>query len=314
MTPKLIVVALGGNALARRGEPMTAETQRANVRRAVTALAPLLATGHRLVITHGNGPQVGLLALQAAAGPKDGLYPLDILDAESEGMIGYVIELELRNAAPPGYEFATLLTQVLVEPGDPAFLKPTKPIGPMYDEAQSRELSALHGYVFARDGNGWRRVVASPRPCRILEASVIASLAEAGVTVICTGGGGIPVARDVDGRLAGVEAVVDKDLASSLLARGLKADHLLLLTDVPGVFIDWGTLPGRLVARAGPGMLDPARFPPGSMGPKLEAANEFVAATTKPASIGRLEDAELIFRGLAGTAIEASVTQMSLRT
>lgn len=308
-----IVVALGGNALARRGEPMTAETQRANVRRAVAALAPLIEAGHLLVITHGNGPQVGLLALQAAAGPKDGLYPLDILDAESEGMIGYLIELELRNAAP-GHEIATVLTQVLVDLSDPAFSNPTKPIEPMYDEAPARKLATERGWILARDGHGWRRVVPSPRPLRILEAAVVSSLAEAGVTVICAGGGGIPVARTAEGLLAGMEAVVDKDLASSLLARELKADHLLLLTDVPGVYLDWGKAPGRLVASAGHDMLDPVQFPPGSMGPKLEAANAFAAATGKPASIGRLDDAALIAQRLAGTTIETSIAELSLRT
>ena len=314
MTRKLIVVALGGNALARRGEPMTTETQRANVRRAVAALAPLIEAGHRLIITHGNGPQVGLLALQAAAGPTDGLYPLDILDAESEGMIGYLIELELRNVAPPGHEIVTVLTQVLVDPRDPAFGRPTKPIGQIYDEVQSRDFSAKRGWTMARDGEGWRRVVPSPRPRAILGISVIARLAVAGITVICAGGGGIPVARSGDGTLAGMEAVVDKDLASSLLARELKADHLLLLTDVAGVYLDWGQTPARLVSSASPDMLDPAQFPPGSMAPKLEAANAFAAATGKPASIGCLEDAASMVRGISGSTIDMSVVELSLRT
>lgn len=314
MTINLIVVALGGNALLRRGEPMSAEAQRTNVRRASTALAPLLSLGHRLVITHGNGPQVGLLALQAAAGPKDGVYPLDILGAESEGMIGYLIEQELRNVAPVDHQLATLLTQVLVDPHDPGFQKPTKPIGPVYDEATSRMLSANRGWSMGRDGNGWRRLVASPRPIRILEVPVIEMLVAQGVTVICAGGGGIPVVTRSDGGLAGVEAVIDKDLASALLARELDADHLLLLTDVGGVYVDWGETPARLVARASPGMLDPARFPPGSMGPKLQAANEFTAATGKPASIGRLEDAVLIVDGTAGTTIEPGGAPLVLRT
>lgn len=314
MTDKRIVVALGGNALARRGEPMTAETQRTNVRRAVAALMPLLIAGHRLIITHGNGPQVGLLALQAAAGPEEGRFPLDLLDAESEGLIGYLIELELRNAAPTGHEFATLLTQVLVDTDDPAFGAPTKPIGPMYDEARSKELPADRGWSIARDGGGWRRVVASPRPVRILQASVIKRLVNSGVTVICAGGGGIPVVRTADGSFAGVEAVVDKDLASALIAGESAADHLLLLTDVVGVYLDWGSERERLVARAGPGMLDHRLFAPGSMGPKLQAANEFVSATGKPASIGRLEDAALIVQGEAGTTIEVSAAELSLRS
>ena len=314
MNRKRIVVALGGNALARRGEPMTAETQRLNVRRAVAALTPLMSAGHRLIITHGNGPQVGMLALQAAAGPKDGHYPLDILDAESEGLIGYLIEVELRNAVPVGQEIATLLTQVLVDADDPAFRSPTKPIGPMYDAARSRELSAERGWTMAGDGDGWRRVVASPRPLRILQASVILRLVDAGVTVICAGGGGIPVVHAADGMFAGVEAVVDKDLASALLARELDADHLLLLTDVAGVYLDWGSKGQRLIARARPGMLDHRQFPPGSMGPKLQAANEFAVATGKPASIGSLEDAALIVEGKAGTMIEVSAAELILRS
>lgn len=313
MTPMRIVAALGGNALLRRGEPMTAETQRGNVRRAVAALAPMLSAGHQLVITHGNGPQIGLIALQAEVGPKDGRYPLDVLGAESEGMIGYMIELELRNSAPSGHQFATLLTQVLVDPSDPAFRRPTKPIGPIYDEARSRILSLERGWDMARDGNGWRRVVASPKPMGVLQGPVIEMLVASGVTVICAGGGGIPVIQRAAGTLAGVEAVIDKDLASALLAKELHADHLLLLTDVAGVYLDWGDVPTRLVLKAGPDMLDPGRFPPGSMGPKLQAASEFVAATGKLASIGRLEDAARMLKSVAGTTIDSSATELSLR-
>lgn len=314
MTPMRIVAALGGNALLRRDEPMTAETQRGNVRRAVTALAPLLSAGHQLVITHGNGPQVGLLALQADAGPEDGQYPLDILGAESEGMIGYLIELELRNSAHSGHQFATLLTQVLVDSGDPAFRQPTKPIGPIYDEARSRVLSSERRWDMARDGNGWRRVVASPMPLAVLQVTIIEMLVTSGVTVICAGGGGIPVIRRADGTLAGAEAVIDKDLASALLAKQLHADHLLLLTDVAGVYLDWGDAPTRLVEKVAPGMLDPRQFPPGSMGPKLQAANEFVAATGKPASIGRLEDVARMLKATAGTTIDTSVSELVLRS
>ncbi len=312
--PGLIVVALGGNALARRGEAMTAEAQRLNARRAVAALAPLFLADRRLVITHGNGPQVGLLALQAAAGPRDGCYPLDILDAESEGMIGDLIELELRNVAPRGHQIATLLTHVLVNADDPAFNAPTKPIGPTYDEARSHEISELHGWTMAKDGQHWRRVVPSPRPMTILQTSVIARLIEAGVMVICAGGGGIPVTRLASGALVGVEAVVDKDMASALLALELGADHLLLLTDVPGVYLDWNDSPGRLIATAPPGTLDHRTFASGSMGPKLEAANFFAGATHKRASIGHLDDAEAIINGDAGTTIDASTQELSLRS
>ena len=308
-----IVVALGGNALLRRGEPMTAETQRGNVRRAVAALLPLFEAGHQLVITHGNGPQVGLLALQAAAGPKEGAYPLDVLDAESEGMVGYLIEQELDNALPSGRLIASLLTQILVDRRDPAFRRPTKPIGPIYDEAEAKELARTRGWTIAQDGKGWRRVVASPRPRKILEARVIELLVSQGVIVICAGGGGIPVLERSDGSLVGVEAVIDKDLASALLARQLGADHLMLLTDVDGVYLNWGADTARAIARAGAGALNAADFAPGSMGPKVEAATGFAAETGRPASIGRLEDAAEILAGAAGTRIDANATGMILR-
>ena len=246
-----LVVALGGNALVKRGEPMTAETQRANVRRAATSLAGLIAAGHQIVVTHGNGPQVGLLALQAAAGPKDGAYPLDILGAESEGMIGYLIEQELDNLLPSSVLLATLLTQIRVNPSDPAFLHPSKPIGPVYDEATARSIAADRGWHVARDGDKWRRVVASPEPLEILEMRVISMLVERGVVVICAGGGGIPVVARADQSLIGIEAVIDKDRASNLLARQLGADMLLLLTDVDAVYLDFGKPDARRIARAG---------------------------------------------------------------
>ena len=292
-----IVVALGGNALLRRHRPMTAGTQRANVKRAVAALLPLFEAGHQLVITHGNGPQVGLLALQAAAGPKDGAYPLDVLGAESEGMVGYLIEQELDNALSGGRLVATLLTQILVDRRDPAFRHPTKPIGPLYDRAEATRLAEARGWTVADVGSGWRRVVPSPRPLQVLEARVIELLASQGVTVICAGGGGIPVLERSDGTLIGVEAVIDKDLASALLARQLGADHPMLLTDVDGVYLDWGSAAARLIKRAGPRALDPADFAPGSMGPKIEAAIGFTAETGRPASIGRLEEATRILAG-----------------
>ncbi|KAB2916058.1 MAG: carbamate kinase [Hyphomicrobiaceae bacterium] len=308
-----IVIALGGNALLRRGEPMTPQTQRANVKRAVAALLPLLEGGHQLVITHGNGPQVGLLALQAAAGPREGTYPLDILDAESEGMVGYLIEQELSNVLPGGRLIATLLTQVLVDRRDKAFSHPTKPIGPVYDKAEAERLAQVSGWRIAGEGGGWRRVVASPRPLQVLEARVIELLVSQGVIVICTGGGGIPVVERSDGTLVGVEAVIDKDLASALLASQLRADHLMLLTDVDSVYLHWGTDAARPVARAGTRALTAADFAPGSMGPKIEAAIGFAAETGRPASIGRLEDAALIVAGAAGTRIDAATTSVTLR-
>lgn len=302
----LIVVALGGNALLRRGEPMTAGNQRTNIVRAASVLAELVAAGHSIVITHGNGPQVGLLALQAAASPGDGAFPLDVLGAESAGMIGYVIEQELGNLLKQKL-FATLLTQVKVDPHDQAFAHPTKPIGPVYDEATARRLAEERGWQIAPDGDKWRRVVPSPRPLEIMEASVISFLVERGVIVICAGGGGVPVIARDDGSLCGVEAVIDKDLASSLLARQLKADMLLMLTDVDAVYVGYGTAAARPLRRVTSTEISGRDFPAGSMGPKIGAAIEFAEATGKPAAIGRLDDALDIVRGERGTWFDASV-------
>lgn len=297
-----IVVALGGNALLKRGEPMTADNQRANIRRAATVLAELIAAGHALVITHGNGPQVGLLALQAAA-TAEAPFPLDVLDAESAGMIGYVLQQELGNAVRDRL-FAALLTQVRVDPRDPAFGTPTKPIGPVYDEATARRLAAERGWRIAPDNDRWRRVVASPKPLSIVEAEVLSFLVARGVVVICAGGGGIPVVERADGSLAGIEAVVDKDFASSLLARQLGADLLLMLTDVDAVYADWGLPSARPLGFVTVGDLAPGDFPAGSMRPKVEAGIEFARAAGKPAAIGRLDDAVQIVAGLRGTWIE----------
>ncbi|WP_091586122.1 carbamate kinase [Mesorhizobium qingshengii] len=299
-----IVVALGGNALLRRGEPMTAGNQRANIMRAASVLVELVVEGHSIVITHGNGPQVGLLALQAAATSDGGTFPLDVLGAESAGMIGYVIEQELGNLLRQRL-FATLLTQVKVDPHDPAFAHPTKPIGPVYDEATARKLATERGWQIAPDGDKWRRVVPSPKPLAILEASVISFLIERDVIVICTGGGGVPVVARDDGSLCGVEAVIDKDLASSLLARQLKADMLLMLTDVDAVYVDYGTTAAHALGRVTPREMSGRNFPAGSMGPKVSAAIEFVEATGRPAAIGKLDDAVEIVRGNRGTWLEA---------
>ncbi len=296
-----IVVALGGNALLKRGEPMTPENQRANIRRAAVELAELVKAGHSLVITHGNGPQVGLLALQAAATPGTP-FPLDVLDAETAGMIGYVIQQELGNVVKDR-PVATLLTQVRVDPHDPAFARPTKPIGPVYDEATARRLAVERGWMVAPDGNKWRRVVPSPKPLEILEAEVLAFLVEQGVIVICAGGGGIPVINLDSGGVIGVEAVIDKDLASSLLARQLSADMLLMLTDVDAVYLDWGTPKARPLGQVQASELSAAAFAAGSMGPKVEAAIAFASEAGKPATIGRLEDAVEIVAGRQGTRI-----------
>jgi carbamate kinase len=307
-----ILIALGGNALLRRGESLTAENQRRNVRRAAEALAPL-ARGHELIITHGNGPQVGLLALQSAAYDSQAVYPLDVLDAESEGMIGYLIEQELANLLPDRH-FATLLTQVEVDPGDPAFGRPTKPIGPMYGDADVQRLAAARRWSVAPDGIGFRRVVASPRPKRVLELGVIEMLVRQGVIVICAGGGGIPVVRRADDSLVGVEAVIDKDLASSLLARELKADAFLMLTDVDAVYLDWGKPGARRLRRVTPAGLRRLSFAPGSMGPKVDAACGFVETTGRVAAIGRLQDAAALLAGDAGTLITLVAEEGRLAT
>jgi carbamate kinase len=245
-----VVAALGGNALLRRGEPLDAETQRRNVAVAADALATV-ARQHELVVTHGNGPQVGLLALQAEAYPEGGTYPLDVLGAESEGMIGYLLQQSLRNALPER-DVATLLTQVRVDAADPAFSAPTKPIGPVYDRGEATAVAASRGWVVRPDGPHWRRVVASPEPAGIVEIETIALLVDAGVLAVCAGGGGVPVVERPDGTLHGVEAVIDKDLVAALLAIELRADALLLLTDVPAVEAGWGTPAARPVPEATP--------------------------------------------------------------
>lgn len=300
-----VVVALGGNALLQRGQPLTAQLQRRNVEVAAEALAPLART-HDLVITHGNGPQVGLLALQnegESGVVAAGGYPLDVLDAETEGMIGYLVEQELRNQLPHGREWATLLTQIEVDREDPAFLQPGKPIGPVYSAAEARLLEMERGWTIAPDGEYFRRVVPSPRPRRILELSVIERLVNDGVVVICAGGGGIPVMRNSDGRLEGVEAVIDKDAASSLLARQLKAQVLLMLTDVDAVYEDWGMSEQRAIRQVNVDRIADMPFAEGSMAPKIAAAIEFVRQTGGIAGIGRLQDAQAIMAGQAGTQI-----------
>lgn len=299
----LVIAALGGNALLRRGEPLTAENQRLNVQRAAPALAAILRAGHQLVITHGNGPQVGLLALQGAAYKPDEAYPLDVLGAETEGMIGYLIEQELENALGHDRPVAVLLTQIVVDANDPAFAKPTKFVGPVYPEAEARQLAAARGWVVAPDGDKWRRVVASPKPLEIPDLAVLQLLLGQGVVVICAGGGGIPVLRRADGSLIGVEAVIDKDHASALLATGLKADALLMLTDVAAVYRDFGTDHAAPIARLTPEQAAALTLPQGSMAPKVAAACDFVRSGGKLAGIGRLEDAVLILNGTAGTLV-----------
>lgn len=295
-------MALGGNALLKRGQPLTEQNQRDNVKTAARALAPL-ARMYSLTITHGNGPQVGLLALEAAAYTDVEAYALDVLSAESEGMIGYMIEQELGNILPEDVPFATLLTQVEVDPTDPAFENPSKPIGPQYNRDEAERLAREHGWSIGPDGDLYRRLVASPKPKRIFEVRVVEWLLERGVIVICTGGGGIPTMLTASGQLIGVEAVIDKDHAGALLARSIGAETYLMLTDVEAVWEDWGEDSARAIRLASPGALAQLDFAPGSMGPKVQAACDYVRSTGGRAGIGCLDDAVSIVEGRAGTLV-----------
>lgn len=300
----LVVVALGGNALLQRGQPMTADVQRENIHIACAQLAPV-ARQHQLVLSHGNGPQVGLLALQAQAYPAVAPYPLDVLDAQTEGMIGYMMEQELGNLLPFERPLATLLTMIEVDPDDPAFAEPTKFVGPVYERGEVDALECERGWRFKQDGDKWRRVVPSPRPKRIFELRPVKWLLEKNAVVICSGGGGIPTAYAADGSrtLLGVEAVIDKDLATELLARELDADLLVIATDTDGVYLDWGTPDRRRIGRTTPSALRRSSFPSGSMGPKVDAACRFVEKTGNRAAIGALRDIEQIVAGSAGTQV-----------
>jgi carbamate kinase len=319
-----VVVALGGNALLRRGEAMTSENQRHNVRLACTELAPVAAQ-HELVIAHGNGPQVGLLALQGAAYPDVPPYPLDILGAETQGMIGYLVEQELGNLVPFDKPLATLLTMIEVDIDDPAFADPSKPIGPVYDEATARALAQEKGWTVKPDGAHFRRVVASPKPRRIFELRQIRWLLEQGAVVICAGGGGIPVmyaehrGPAVDGgpdrELVGVEAVIDKDHASALLASGLDADLFAMATDADAAYVGWGTAGQRAIAHAHPDALDElaAEFAAGSMLPKIQAACQFARASGHRAAIGGLTDISQMLEGRAGTIVSVESSGITYR-
>jgi carbamate kinase len=298
-----VVVAVGGNAILERGQVPLAQTQEKNVAVAVKALTPL-AADHDLVITHGNGPQVGLLANESAADPALPFpYSLDVLGAQTQGMIGYFLLQEFENALP-GRQVASLICQTKVAADDPAFERPAKFIGPVYPEAEGRRLAGLRGWQVRPDGHAWRRVVASPDPLAIVELPVIATLVAAGAIVIGAGGGGIPVLEDHDGHLHGAEAVVDKDLTAALLARDLGADALVILTDVATAETGFGTPAARPDGRTTPAALRALKFPAGSMGPKVEAACRFVEATGNPAMIGQLDDAAELVRGTRGTVVE----------
>jgi carbamate kinase len=299
-----IVIALGGNALLRRSDPMTTEVQRRNIMVAAQAIAPL-ATEHSVVVVHGNGPQVGLLSLQAEAYSGAEPYPLDVLDAGTQGMIGYLIQQELRSLLPPANQVATLLTMIVVDPADPAFASPTKFVGPVYTKEAADALATDKGWAFRQDGAAWRRVVPSPEPQRILEIEPISWLLERGAVVICAGGGGIPTMypSSAGGALVGVEAVIDKDFAGELLAEDVGADLFLMATDVDGVYVRWGTPEQERLSQVTPEDLAGYRFPAGSMGPKVEAAARFAAKTGRRAAIGSLEDIAGIVAGTAGTSV-----------
>jgi carbamate kinase len=300
----LIVIALGGNALLKRGQSLEAEIQQRNISMATAAIAEI-AREHQVVVTHGNGPQVGLLALQAEAYKQVRPYPLDVLGAETEGAIGYLLERELRNQLPER-QVVTLLTQIEVDRDDPAFTRPTKPIGPLYTQAEAERLAAERGWAIAPEGNAYRRVVPSPEPHRIIELSAIRLLLQAGAIVICAGGGGIPVIVTAAGEIRGVEAVIDKDLATALLAKELSADVLLLLTDVDSVYLNWGLPTAERLKQVTPEQLRGYSFALGSMAPKVEAACRFVEATGGWAGIGRLQDATAIMAGTRGTIVKRS--------
>jgi carbamate kinase len=311
-----VVVALGGNALLRRGQALTAENQRENARAACEALAPV-ALENELVLAHGNGPQVGLLALQGAAYEEVETYPLDVLDAQTEGLIGYILEQELGNALPFEKHIATLLTMIEVDRDDPAFGNPTKPIGPMYSQDEADSLAVEKGWAFKPDADGFRRVVPSPLPKRIFGIPAIRTLLDGGWIVICSGGGGIPTRYSeepaVPGRrLEGVEAVIDKDLASALLAVEIGADALVIVTDVDAVYTGWGTPDQQAIRRATPAALSQSEFAEGSMGPKVKAACTFVERTGKFAAIGSIKETAALLRGEAGTTVSLDAAELEL--
>lgn len=309
----LVVVALGGNAILRRGEPMTIDRQRTSIAQACVPLARL-AGEHDLVVSHGNGPQVGLLALQAAAYDHVSEYPFDVLGAQTEGMLGYLIEQELGNRLGHDRSIATLVTRTLVDPADGAFTRPTKFVGPVYTADEAQVLVTERGWDVSADGSAMRRVVPSPVPLRILQTQPIRWILERHGVVICAGGGGVPTVDDPGtGLMVGVEAVIDKDLASAVLARDLGADLLVIATDVDGVFEHWGGPDQCLVSAAHPDALDPAGFPAGSMGPKVQAAAQFARESGRTAVIGSLGQIDQLLAGTAGTRISNDVVGIERR-
>lgn len=309
----LVVVALGGNAILRRGELMSVSNQRVSIAEACEPLARI-AQEHDLVVSHGNGPQVGLLALQAASYDQVSEYPFDVLGAQTEGMLGYLIEQELGNRLGNDRPIATLVTRTLVDPTDVAFTDPTKFVGPVYTEVEAQRLADSRGWAMKVDGSDVRRVVPSPVPLRILETKPIGWILEKGGVVVCAGGGGVPTTHDpVTDVVVGIEAVIDKDLASAVLGRDLAADLLVIATDVDGVYTDWGGPDQRMIATAHTDALDPGDFPAGSMGPKVQAAAQFARETGGRAVIGSLRDIDAMFAGAAGTTLSNAAVGIEYR-
>lgn len=302
-----IVIALGGNALLKRGEVMSSENQRANVKTACEQIAQVY-NGNQLIITHGNGPQVGLLALQNNAYKDVPMYPLDVLGAETVGMIGYMIQQELSNVLPKEAGIATVLTQVQVDPKDPAFANPTKPVGPVYSKEEAEAIAKEKGWTMAPDNDKFRRVVASPKPVGFYGLRPLRTLIDGGYVVVCGGGGGVPTYVGEDGKQHGSEAVVDKDLATALLGSLVGADLLVIATDVDGAYVGWGTPDKKRVALSDTKSIQEFDFAKGSMGPKVQAAINFVEATGKDAVIGALSDIEQIVAGKAGTRISKNAS------
>ncbi|MDV5171005.1 carbamate kinase [Photobacterium rosenbergii] len=302
MTKQTVVVALGGNALLRRGEPLEADIQRQNIAKAAQTIAEI-GKEYNVVLVHGNGPQVGLLALQGLEYKKVNPYPLDVLGSETQGMIGYMLMQELKNLLPE-QDVSCMLTQMTVDPNDPAFADPTKPIGPVYEEAEAREMAEKYHWTVKPDGQYFRRVVPSPLPTGIVESDAITTLIKQDHLVICTGGGGIPVKKE-NGKLVGVEAVIDKDMSAAYLAQQLNADALLILTDADAVYLDWGKPTQKALRSTNPRELAQYAFDAGSMGPKIDASCDFIKKGGKLVGIGALADGLAILKGEAGTNIIA---------
>lgn len=298
-----VVIALGGNALVRRGQEVNAQNLRTNVRASMGALAKV-AMEHSLVLTHGNGPQVRLLALQNLAYTDVAAYPLDILGAETQGMLGYVVGQELMNAVKLRKEMATILTTTVVSPDDPAYANPTKFVGPVYRQADAEAMAERYGWTIAKDGDWWRRVVPSPTPLYIRQANTIKRIIDLGLIVLCVGGGGVPVFLDEEERrMTGTEAVIDKDIASAVLARDIQADRFMMLTDANAVYLDWGTSSQRAIKTVSPEVLAGYPFPASSMGPKVDAAVHYSEGSHGEVVIGSLRDVDAILEGEAGTRI-----------